>query len=448
MKQEFQHIFLVSVDCLRADTVGCIGGGGLTPNIDKLAEEALVFKRAFANGPATTQSFASIFTSTYFLSHGALKLKKSFKTLAEVLEKEGFWTVAFHSNPFLSAIFGWNRGFREYNQLLEGVETPTLSLIRGDFKAKAFRYLVQKTGLERSRGLLQFLRKTFYRLHGCQIPYAEGKELNSRVFEWVMNNKEKKFFLWMHYMDPHEPFIPPDEYLHGNGIQNRNDALLFNILSGLNPSVRQNEELYRLYKSEVAYVDACIGSLQRFLNDHEMSDDSLIVLLADHGQGFMEHGYFVHPPHSLYNELVHVPLMIYGSEEAQVVSRNVPLLDLAPTILDLLGIDSPTTFLGRSLLSVEQDPLQERPIFIESAKSDLNNLRFDLRHKIVACISRNMKLITNGVTNTVEMYDLQRDFNEEHNIAYIKKETCTELKELITEHSKEVIRLRKGAKSI
>lgn len=436
--KETKYVFLITVDALRADHVGCIGGGDLTPNIDKLADEALLFKRAFANGPATTQSFTSIFTSTHFLSNGGLRIKNSLRTLAEVLEKNGFWTVAFHANPFLSAIFGWNRGFKEYNELLEGVEIPTLSLISDDWKAKAFRYFIQKTGLEKSGFLMSFLRKIFYLLHSYQIPYAEGKELNKHVFEWILNNKEKRFFLWMHYMDPHEPFVPPEKYLHGDGIQNRIDAFRFNILSGLNPSIKQSERLHELYELEVAYVDACIGSLLNFLDKQDMIRDSLIVLLADHGQGFIEHGYFGHPPHSLYNELVHVPLIIYCSAEPQTITENVQLLDVAPTILDILEIDPPTTFLGNSLLGIERD-IQEKPIFIGSAKSDLNNLRFDLSKKIIACINRNMKLIINDITDTVEMYDLQKDFDEKKNIVTLKNETYTELKEHILDHYKEII---------
>ncbi len=440
MKYSPKYVFLITIDCLRADKIGCIGKGHLTPNIDDLGEEGLVFRRAFANGPATAQSFTSIFTSTPFLLHSGLKLKSGFETLAEILEKEGFWTAAFHSNPFLSSIFGWNRGFREYYDLLEDIETPTLSLIRSDWKAKAFRLLIQNTGLESNTTLLSFLRKTFYRLFGFKIPYVEGKELNRYVFSWISKNKNKRFFLWIHYMDPHEPFIPPDKYIQEKDIRTKKDALLFNIRSGLNPTIEQNSVLSKLYESEVAYVDECVGSLLFFLDQHKLIDDALIVLCGDHGQGFLEHGYFAHPPHSLYNELIHVPLIISnaGVENEETVTENVQLLDLSPTILDILRIDPPTSFLGTSLLSLKREALRERKIFIESAKFNLNNLRFDLRKKIVACIYRNSKLIINDVMNTVEMYDLQRDFKEENNIADVQYKTCNELKGLVTEHIRSI----------
>jgi len=96
-----RRVILITVDCLRADYVGCVGGEDITPNIDRFAKESVVFTQAFANGPATSQSFPSIFTSTYFLMHGDFKLSPYFVTLAEILAKHKYRTVAFHSNPFL-----------------------------------------------------------------------------------------------------------------------------------------------------------------------------------------------------------------------------------------------------------------------------------------------------------------------------------------------------------
>ena len=99
---QYERIILLTVDCLRADVVGCIGGGQLTPHIDHLAKRSTVFQRAFANGPGTNQSFPAILSSTYFLMNDGMRLAPSTQTLAEVLQAHGFRTAAFHSNPFLS----------------------------------------------------------------------------------------------------------------------------------------------------------------------------------------------------------------------------------------------------------------------------------------------------------------------------------------------------------
>ena len=121
----FKHIILITVDCLRADHVGCIGGGSYTPNIDNFAKNALIFTKAFANGPGTNQSFPSILSSTYFLMHGGLRLLPYYETLPEVLSRYGYRTVGFHSNPFLSSKFGWNKGFHEFYDYMDIVKSPS-----------------------------------------------------------------------------------------------------------------------------------------------------------------------------------------------------------------------------------------------------------------------------------------------------------------------------------
>jgi arylsulfatase A-like enzyme len=106
-----KRVFLITIDCLRADFVSCINGrSGFTPHIDKLAKNSIIFTKAFSNGPGTNQSFPSILTSTYFFMHGGLRLLSHYTTLAEILGKNGFKTVAFHSNPFLSKSMGFNKG--------------------------------------------------------------------------------------------------------------------------------------------------------------------------------------------------------------------------------------------------------------------------------------------------------------------------------------------------
>jgi len=117
----YSHVILITVDCLRADHVGCISGCNLTPKIDTLAKKSMIFHRAFSNGPSTSQSFPSILASTYFLLNDGLRLNPSCITLSEVLSNEGYKTVAFHSNPFLSTILGWNKGFNEYYDFIENI---------------------------------------------------------------------------------------------------------------------------------------------------------------------------------------------------------------------------------------------------------------------------------------------------------------------------------------
>ena len=122
-----KRVFLITIDCLRADHVGCIGGGNLTPNIDRFAKKSTVFTKAFANGPGTNQSFPAILTSTYFLMHGGMRLLPQYTTLAEVLNSHGFKTVSYHSNPFLSSPLGWSRGFDEFYDFVDILKSPSVT---------------------------------------------------------------------------------------------------------------------------------------------------------------------------------------------------------------------------------------------------------------------------------------------------------------------------------
>ena len=118
----------------------------------------------------------------------------------------------------------------------------------------------------------------------------------------------------MHYMDPHAPYVPPEPFLED--FSSRKEAFNFNISADdSNPSDEENEIFWRLYKGEVKYTDKCIGETLQFLRDQQLLEDSLIVFRADHGHGFMEHGRFGHAYDILYDEVTHVPLIVYGVDD-------------------------------------------------------------------------------------------------------------------------------------
>ena len=431
--RNIKRIFLVTVDCLRADHVGCIGGGNLTPNIDRLAKDSIVFTRAFANGPGTNQSFPAILTSTHFLIHGGLQLNPRCSTLAEVLRKHGFKTVAFHSNPFLSKIFGWNRGFDEFYDFMDTLKGPSAFMTRqqqAGLSGKLTRFVASLLGASRSTKVQRLLKKIYFKFTKLKIPYLEGKELNKHVINWIEKNLNEKFFLWMHYMDPHEPYIPPEEYL--TDFSSRKEAFNFNLSADIdNLSEEELRTLKRLYEGEVKYTDACIGEFLDYLEKRRLLEESLIIITGDHGHAFMEHGRFAHAHDILYNEVIHVPLIIFGLGR-QIVYSNVQLLDLPPTILSLLGIECPPTFVGKSLFEKREG--EAEIIFSESAKPDLINLRYDLSKKAVSCIKGKYKFIYNELRGTKELYDLGRDFQERNNLFDSEDEICKELLLLIKRH--------------
>lgn len=433
--RSIKRVFLITVDCLRGDYVGCIGGGESTPYIDKLAKESIVFTRAFSNGPGTNQSFPAILTSTYFIMHGGMRLLPHFTTLAEVLNNK-FKTVAFHSNPFLSKNLGWSRGFDEFYDFMDVLQGPSAFVTRQKSRGSWSRLMSFSSAVlrtKRSTTVQRLLKKLYFKLSGLAIPYLEGEELNRHIFKWIEKNKDKKFFLWLHYMDPHYPYIPPEPYL--SDFSNREEAFTYNLsVDYKNPSEDDVKIMRSLYLGEVKYVDACIGDFLQYLEDESLLDVSLVLLLADHGHAFMEHGKFGHAYDILYNEVLHVPLILYGLESSKNVKVPVQLLDVPPTIIDMLDLKKPSSFMGKSLMHPIRRDSPVTPLISESARPDLINLKYDTSKKAVSCIVGEWKLIINEMLNSLELYNIRKDFEEKVNLAAIEKKKARELELVIQKH--------------
>lgn len=421
------------MDCLRADVVGCIGGGNSTPNIDKLAENSLVFRRAFANGPGTNQSFPAILTSTYFLMQRGFHLREVYVTLAEVMRRNGFRTAAFHSNPFLSRFFGWNRGFEEFYDFIEETKSPSAAVTRGGFMKRLVKRLGNSFSVGYSSRFQRLMKKMYYWFSDYQIPYLEAKRLSQHTIDWITKHRNEKFFLWMHFMDPHPPLVPPTEHL--SHFDTRKEAMNFNMHVDTEiPSREQLGILRDLYQGEVRYVDKSIGQLVEFLEDNNVLEESFIVLLADHGHAFMEHNKFGHDPEIMYNETLHVPLLMYGLGSAIVAEYPVQLLDVPPSILFVQGIEKPRSFMGSSLLPTGDRDTNAKFIFSESAKPDLISLKYDLGKKVVSCICDKWKLIINDLSRTAELYNIGEDFHERENLVDSETEIYGHFESLIRQH--------------
>jgi len=443
---DIKNVILITVDCLRADYVGCIGERKITPNIDKLARKSIVFTRAFANGPGTNQSFPAILTSTYFFLHGGMRLLPYYATLAEVLSNNGFKTVAFHSNPFLSKNLGWNKGFNEFYDFMDAIKSPSAFVTRQQSRSLVGKLtsLVSKILLaNRSVRMQRLLKKIYYKFSHLQIPYLEGRRLNEQVVGWLEKNRDEKIFLWMHYMDPHYPYVPPEEYLLD--FSSREEAFEFNLsIDYENPSRDEEVEILRkLYVGEVRYVDTCIGEFLQYLEDKNLLEDSLILLTGDHGHAFMEHGRFGHAYDILYNEVLHVPLIFHGLGFSKNVDTFVQLLDVPPTVVDVFGIKKPRDFMGESLLPIIEGSEPVIPIFSESAKPDLVNLRYNLGQKVISCIWNGYKLVINKLRNTTELYDINMDFEERKNLVGVEVDVYNDLRSLIEKHLDRVAFSRK-----
>jgi arylsulfatase A-like enzyme len=365
------NVILLIIDSLRADHVGCINGlKTLTPNIDKLAERGVLFSQAISNGPCTVFSFPSIFTSCYALTYpimlqfGGLPkpyLSSERETITELLKRNGYSTGAF-VQPSPLIFHNYERGFDKFDY----IDTVRGGFFRSIFKVRyiLLKLLTPKNPLlnilQKVYGFFTSIKRQLALLFG-NVPYRRASSINGKAINWL-NTLERipgTFFLWTHYMDPHQPYLPGKMTLMNRISAIRLNKKVYASAMKASPLKRREDlnedevkKIMKLYEKEVEYVDSEIGSFLTQLEQRGIDlKNSYIILTADHGEEFMEHGELEHH-RKLYDELIHVPLIICGPgiRGNRVVQDQVSLIDIAPTLLDLLGYPPQNTFQGRSLL--------------------------------------------------------------------------------------------------
>lgn len=294
------RVILLSVDTLRRDAVSRFNpGGNPTPNLDALAEDCVVFPRAYSASCWTLPSFASIMTALDPVTHGVhgpdSRLPESATTLAERLAAAGWHTGALGINVLLRPYRNLDQGFAEYR--FYPAEIPGRSV--GVRLARAYFPEAYRTEIDTTL-------------------------LADQAIAWFEANRERDFFFWLHFYDPHGPYAPPAAYRPNLAIR---------------AGAAYPEVLRELYLGEVRYVDAEIGRVLTRLKEMDLYDDSLIVILSDHGEEFKEHGAMDHG-RNLYSITTGVPLMIKlpGGAVGREVDSFVGTQSVAPTIMDLLGV--------------------------------------------------------------------------------------------------------------
>jgi len=393
-----RNVILISLDTLRADHLGSYGYSRETsPNIDLLAEDSVLFHNNFSSSPWTLPSHMSLMTSLNCINHKVYhrdqKMNPELKTLADFLRSDEYLTVAFTGGGFVSGMYGFNKGFDSYH-------------VKGD------------VNVSRSAGLIA-----------------------NSALQWIEEHKDRNFFLFLHTYQIHAPYGPPapfnEMFLDENaelkeanmGKLRLNHEQRYKFLP---ENLRQN--IIALYDSEIRYTDeALIKPLINLLKDLQLYDNTMIILTSDHGEEFYEHKSWEHN-HSLYNETIHVPLIIKffqsenGGREIQKFSR---LTDIMPTILDELGIKHSGNYIDgesvRSLLS-EKGQREER-IFLAELASNAGESRIP---KKVAMNKGENKIIFNDAFNSeflsyfktpppnfekLEIYNLRLDPGELKNSA-------------------------------
>ncbi len=374
-------LILISIDTLRADHLGYMGYRRPTsPHIDHLATESLNFRHAFSNSAVTLPSHATMFTSLYPSVHGAKGLQLSdkqeyavpladrFLTLAEILHDRGFRTAAFTEGGYLDSCWNLDQGFEVYNShyLEDGVDVL--------------------------------------------------EEILDRAGAWLAEHREEPFFCFIHSYVVHGPWTPrpPYDRMFDEGYTGpipfavtEEQLIPFNEeRHGVdNPVVRH---LVSLYDGEIRYMDEQIGAFLRQLDDLGLADKTILVFTSDHGEEWGEHGYSGRHGHTLFDEIVHVPLLMrIPGVRPQEIEQQASLIDLAPTLLSLLHVDpGAAPFQGRDLLVHGPGAVEERPVFSE--------IVYDQRH-IASLRTPRQKLVA-WLNDHFFRYDLQADPQEQHSV--------------------------------
>src|SRR5262245_7758209 len=326
------NVLLVMVDTLRADHLGVYGyEKAKTPAIDGLAADGVRCAHTFSQASWTRPSVATILTSLYPSSHGAVHkpdiLPDRVDTVAEVLARAGYYTVGFADNVNVSPSFNFGQGFAEYRYL-----APDLFFYANEPAAQLTLY----------SGLRLVRERFLARRVDVHNYYQPAEVVTDAVLGWLDSPaaKAEPFFLFAHYMDPHDPyFVHP---FNGEG---------YARVANPNPPPAVADKYRDLYDGEIAYLDTHLGRLFGELKRRGLYDKTLIVLTADHGEEFHEHGGWWHGT-TLYDEQIHVPLVLKppaGGARGRVVEELTTSLDIAPTIIARAGIPVPSVMQGHPL---------------------------------------------------------------------------------------------------
>jgi len=375
IKEYEGSVIFYLIDTMRADHLSCYGYDRRTStHMDNLAGDGVLFRSLYAQASWTGPSVATMFTSLYPSDHGFVdredRLSDRPETLAETLSSAGYFTKGLVANGFVTAGYNFHQGFDSY---------------------------MSYPGRE-------------------QAGHARAEEMVALANAWLEKNHDKKFFLYVHTVDPHSPYDPPEPFRKNfqRGFRARvtagNEESSYKHAKSLEED--DIEYIRDLYDGEIAYSDHCFGHLIKKLKALGLYDDTLIVLLSDHGEEFWEHGSWGHGK-NLFQEQLHIPLIIKfpGNRGAgTVVKRRILELDIMPTLLAAFDLPIPRGVEGQALYSAifGAGKINQRKIYSETKKAE---------HRLYALLDERYKYILRKEPVVLEeLYDIRRDPLERKNL--------------------------------
>jgi arylsulfatase A-like enzyme len=412
------NVVLISIDSLRKDCLGFLNPTfRLTPFLDSLARRSIVFSDAYSAGGGTIYAMAGLMTSSYPIITPEDRTINNWPTIAVGFKRMGYRTAAFHSNPWLSELFGFDEGFDKFHYIAP--QLPVEDVVN-------VGTLAQRIPI----ALGELVDLTIRDDPIC----LRAHQLFDLAIDWIRSlGKEEHFFLWVHPMDVHFPYSYPSSTRD----RLRPSRILgygFNFLSRYSGkrifrSIGSKFSLIEEYRHSIRYLDSALKHFFELLPTNTM-----VVLLSDHGELFGEHGYFQHPG-LLYNEIIRVPILIYKpGMRGRIVNEPFCTTELTRVIFELLSNDVLHTAFTRKPLSIHVD--------------------YNKKIRRTSIIDSNWKLlITEYLTRKIveqALFNLSTDPNEQCNLLLDQKEIASHLFSLqrMILRSAEIDRYKSSAQQI
>ena len=406
------NVILITIETLLPSHLSLYGYNKKTsPEIDKFAQESIIFLNAISTAPSTCPSIAAIMTSKYPSFHGMIKNSQSYfpqenTTLAEILKKHEYQTAAFVGNFILRKEKGLNKGFQVYDDTY-----PQEEKVR-------------------------------------HLPERIASSLSDAAINWISQHYKKKFFLWLHYQDPHGPYTPPYPYNKKFSINLYTGNTKIKLLNKDDDSGwggipwyqqiegKQDARFYiSQYDGEILYLDHHIGRLINVIKKLKLDKKTLIIITADHGEALDNaHGYYFSHENGLTDDQIKVPLIIKfpGCEKIQKIIKDpVSTINIMPTILDIIGVSTPSNLQGKNLFKSRRNYV--------FGENHLGTQNFSIRMDHFKLIYRDKKK---------NFYDLLKDPIESKNIYNPQNKNCEKMENILIEYIEKTKQIKTKAKTL
>ena len=379
IKNNDPNVLLIIVDTLRADHTGCYGYfRNTTPYMDKLSEDGILFKNAISPAPWTSPAIASILTSRYpdlmGITHDPIIISKKQLFMAEILKDNYYKTKGIISHTFIGRDLHYHQGFDSFDQ--ENAWGGHFSIT--------------------------------------------SPSISQKAVDFINKNKKNKFFLFLHYFDPHFAYMLHDQYNYFPDYKGEvKSRMSTHVLRKNAPNYSENDLKYlrALYDSEISFTDYYIGKVINHLKALNLYNNTIIIFTADHGESFSDHLCWIGHTKSLYQELIHVPLIIKPAEknEHMKVNKYTGTIDILPTILSTLQIKKPKNinFNGTEIDLTDINKIENRVIISDTKRMSLLESVISDRYKV---IKGKLWDYYKPSEHTYEIYDLRNDPLEKHNL--------------------------------